>query len=220
LRTPRAAITGAATTLLEENGRVDAAGRRELTQTICEEAEHLNRLIRNILNMTRLESGAIWVTKEWQSLEEIVGVVLNRLGERLGDRPMAIRLPSELPLVPFDPLLIEQVVTNLLENALKYTPQGTPLELSATVKDGEVEVVVADRGLGLPSGEEERIFEKFVRGAGAGHGVGLGLAICRSIVVAHGGRIWAENRTGGGAAFRFTLPLGGTPPLLEPEEES
>jgi two-component system sensor histidine kinase KdpD len=220
LRTPLAAITGAATTLLQENGGFDAAGRRELTQTICEEAEHLNRLIRNILNMTRLESGAIWVTKEWQSLEEIVGVVLNRLGERLGDRPMAIRLPSELPLVPFDPLLIEQVVTNLLENALKYTPQGTPLELSATVKDGEVEVVVADRGLGLPSGEEERIFEKFVRGAGAGHGVGLGLAICRSIVVAHGGRIWAENRTGGGAAFRFTLPLGGTPPLLEPEEES
>lgn len=220
LRTPLAAITGAATTLLEENGCVDAAGRRELTQTICEEAEHLHRLIRNILDMTRLESGVIRVMKEWQSLEEIVGVVLNRLGDRLGDRPVATRLPPELPLISFEPLLIEQVLTNLLENALKYTPQGTPLELSAAVKDGEVEVEVADRGPGLPAGEEERIFEKFVRGAGAGHGVGLGLTICRAIVAAHNGRIWAENRTGGGSAFHFTLPLGGTPPLLEPEEEN
>lgn len=218
LRTPLAAITGAATTLLQENGGIDAAGRRELTQTICEEAGHLNRLIRNILDMTRLESGAIKLTKEWQSLEEIVGVVLNRLADRLGERPVAIRLPADLPLFPFDPLLIEQLLTNLLENALKYTPEGTPLELSAAVRNAEVEVSVADRGPGLPPGEEERIFEKFVRGP-SGRGVGLGLAICRAIAAAHGGRIRAENRPGGGAVFRFTLPLGGEPPLPEPEEE-
>ncbi len=220
LRTPLAAITGAATTLLQQNARLDAAGRGELTQTIWEEAEHLNRIIRNVLDMMRIESGAIRVTKEWQSLEEIVGVVLNRLTDRLGDRPLTTRLSPELRIFPFDPLLIEQVLTNLLENALKYTPEGTLLELTAAVKGEEVEVEVADRGPGLHPGEEERIFEKFVRGAGTGGGVGLGLAICRAIVAAHGGRIWAENRPGGGASFRFALPLGGQPPLPAPEEES
>lgn len=219
LRTPLAAITGAATSLLQESS-LDAAGRRELTQTICEESEHLNRLIRNILDMTRLESGAIQVAKEWQSLEEIVGVVFNRLADQLADRPIETRLSPDLPLLQFDPLLIEQVLTNLLENALKYTPQGTPLELSAALKGKEVEVALADRGPGLPAGEEERIFEKFVRGTGSGRGVGLGLAICRAIVAAHGGRIQAENRPGGGAVFHFTLPLRGQPPLVEPEDES
>lgn len=218
LRTPLAAITGAATSLLQESS-LDDAGRRELTQTICEESEHLNRLIRNILDMTRLESGTIQVAKEWQSLEEIVGVVFNRLADQLAGRPVETRLPPDVPLLQFDPLLIEQVLTNLLENALKYTPQGTPLELSAAVKDKAVEVTLADRGPGLPPGSEERIFEKFVRGTGSGRGVGLGLAICRAIIAAHGGRIQAENRPGGGAVFRFTLPLRGEPPRVEPEDE-
>jgi two-component system sensor histidine kinase KdpD len=218
LRTPLAAITGAATTLLHHDATLDLPGRRELLQTVCEEAEHLNRIIRNVLDMTRLESGAIIVKKEWQSLEEIVGVVLNRLADRLRSHPLTTGLPEDLPLVPFDPLLIEQVLTNLLENAVRYTPEGTPLELAASVREKALLVELADRGPGILPGQEERIFDKFVRGHGGGAGVGLGLTICRAIVAAHGGRIWAENRPGGGAVFRFTLPLEGQPQLPEPED--
>lgn len=218
LRTPMAAIKGAATTLLHSDITLDEAGRHELLQTISEEVEHLNRVIRNVLDMTRLESGAITVKKEWQSLEEIVGVVLNRLGARLKDHPLTTNLPADLPLVPFDPLLLDQVLTNLLENAIKYTPPGTPVTLSAAVQGEQVLVEVADHGPGIPPGDEERIFEKFVRGSATGGGVGLGLTISRAIIAAHGGRIWAENRPGGGAVFRFTLPLRGQPSLPEPEE--
>jgi two-component system sensor histidine kinase KdpD len=219
LRTPLAAITGAATTLLQQEATLDQPSKHELMQTISEEAEHLNHIIRNVLDMTRLEAKAITIKKEWQSLEEIVGVVLNRLSEKLKDRPVSTALPADLPLVPFDPLLIEQVLMNLFDNALKYTPPGTPLDISASVRDGEVTIELADRGPGLPPGSEEHVFEKFVRGAGPGGGIGLGLTICRAIVAAHGGRIWAENRTGGGATFCFTLPLGGAPPELEKEKD-
>jgi two-component system sensor histidine kinase KdpD len=218
LRTPLAAITGAATTLLQKEVTFNVDEKQELVQTIYEEAEHLNQIIRNVLDMTRLEAGAITVKKEWQPLEEIVGAVLNRLAERIKDRPLKTRLPEDLPLVSFDPLLIEQVLMNLLDNALKYTPQGTPIELSASVKGREVVVEIEDRGPGIPDGEEERIFDKFVRGFATGGGIGLGLTICRAIVAAHGGRIWAENQPGGGAIFRFTLPLGEQPPMPEPEE--
>ncbi len=219
LRTPLAAVTGAATTLLQRDVTLDEPSRQELIQTIFEEAEHLNRIIRNVLDMIRLESGAITLRKEWQSLEEILGVVLNRLAEKLKDHPLATRLPADLPLVPFDPLLIEQVLINLLENAAKYTPPGSPLELSATIKGDNLEVALADRGPGIRPGEEERIFDKFVRGYATGGGIGLGLTICRAIITAHGGRIWAENREGGGAVFRFELPIEGPPPLTQTEEE-
>jgi two-component system sensor histidine kinase KdpD len=219
LRTPLATITGAATTLLQKDARFGASDRQELVQTICEEADHLNHIIRNVLDMTRIEAGAIAVKKEWQPIEEIVGAVLNRLSDRLKDRPFKTELPEDLPLVSFDPLLIEQVLTNLLDNAIKYTPEGTPLELSAALKDRSVVLEVADRGPGIPAGEEDRIFEKFVRGSASGGGIGLGLTICRAIVQAHGGRIWAENRPGGGALFRFTLPLEGKPPAVELEVE-
>ena len=220
LRTPLSAITGAATTLLQENIIIDEVSRIDLLQTIQEEAEHLNRIIRNVLDMTRLESGVIKVNKEWQSLEEIVGVVLNRLGERLNDHPVTLRIPGNLPLIPFDSLLLEQVFMNLFDNAIKYSPKGTPLELSASESFYTVTVELADRGPGLPPGEEEHIFEKFVRGRATGGGVGLGLAICRSIIDAHGGKIWAENREGGGAAFRFTLSSAGLPPAPKNEEET
>jgi two-component system sensor histidine kinase KdpD len=219
LRTPLSVITGAATTLLDKDISLTQSGKEELIQTIYEESEHLNQIIRNVLNMTRLESGAITVKKEWQPFEEIVGAVLNRFAEKLKDRPLTIAIPADLPLVPFDPLLIEQVLMNLLDNAVKYTPQGTPIELSAAVKEDNVIVSISDRGPGIPLGEEERIFEKFVRGAATGGGIGLGLTICDAIVNAHGGRIWAENRTGGGAVFHFTLPIGEHPPQLEIEEK-
>jgi two-component system, OmpR family, sensor histidine kinase KdpD len=217
LRTPLAAITGAATTLLQQDNILDQYGRRELTQTIFEEAEHLNQIIRNVLDMTRLEAKALVIKTEWQSLEEIVGVVLNRNSDKLKDRVVSANLPADLPLVPFDPLLIEQVLTNLLDNTLKYSPQGTPIELTAAVRDNDLIVELADRGPGIPAGMEERIFEKFVRGAASGGGIGLGLTICRAIITAHGGHIWAGNRTGGGASFRFTLPLGGELPPVEQE---
>ncbi|HEX8948908.1 MAG TPA: DUF4118 domain-containing protein, partial [Dissulfurispiraceae bacterium] len=217
LRTPLAAITGAATALLQREIMLDQQGRQELVRTIHEEAEHLNRIIRNVLDMTRLETRAIHVRKEWQSFEEITGVVLNRLDDKLKGRPVAINIPHNLPPVPFDPLLIEQVLMNLLDNAVNYTPAGTPLDLSAAVEEDKIAVELADRGPGIPPGEEERIFEKFVRGSAAGGGIGLGLTICRAIINAHGGRIWAESRPGGGAVFRFTLPIEGNPPLTEPE---
>jgi two-component system sensor histidine kinase KdpD len=218
LRTPLAAITGAASTLLQKEVTFGVAEKQELVQTIYEEAEHLNQIIRNVLNMTRLEAGTITVKKEWQPLEEIIGAVLDRLSEKIKDRPLKTSLPEDLPLLSFDPLLIEQVLMNLLDNALKYTPQGTPIEISASVRDGEVMVELEDRGPGIPPGEEEKIFEKFVRASATGGGIGLGLTICRAVITAHGGKIWAENRAGGGAAFRFTLPVGEQPPLPKPEE--
>jgi len=218
LRTPLAAITGAATALLQPDLLLDQASRQELVQTIHEEANRLNEIIRNVLDMTRLESKTIRVKKEWQSLEEIVGAALNRLSEKLKDRDFRIMIPGDLPLVPFDPLLIDQVLMNLLDNAQKYTPTDTPLELKAEIREGSLLLELADRGPGLPAGNEKRIFDKFVRGVGTATGIGLGLTICRAIVEAHGGHIWAENRPGGGAVFRFTLPLEGEPPRPEPEE--
>jgi two-component system sensor histidine kinase KdpD len=218
LRTPLAAITGSSTALLQEDITLDKQNRRELVQTIFEEAEHLNQIIRNVLDMTRLEAKSISVQKEWQSLEEIVGVVLNRFADKLNGRQVTTRIPAEIPLVPFDPLLIEQVLMNLLDNAIKYTPEGTPLELSAEVKGNDVVMELADRGPGIPPGDEERIFEKFVRRAAVGSGIGLGLTICKAIVNAHGGQIWAESRPGGGSVFRFTLPISGKPSLPEPED--
>ena len=217
-RTPLSAITGAATTLLQDDVEIGEHDRKELLQTIQEEADRLNRFIRNVLDMTRLESGAIKINKDWQTLDEIVGVVLNRLDDRLNDHPLTVKLPGNLPLIPFDALLLEQVLMNLFDNAIKYTPPGTPLELSASESLYTVTVELADRGPGIPQGEEEHIFEKFVRGRTAGGGVGLGLAICRTIINAHGGSIWAENRPGGGAVFRFTLSAAGLPPPPKNEE--
>ncbi|MDA8172968.1 MAG: sensor histidine kinase KdpD [Nitrospiraceae bacterium] len=218
LRTPLAAITGAATALLQKDIALDQNSRQELAGTIQEEAEHLNQIIKNVLDMTRLESKEITVKKEWQSLEEIAGVALNRLSGRLKDRELHVNIPADLPLVPFDPLLIEQVLMNLLDNTLKYTPADTPVDLSASVNDGYLIVELADRGPGILPGHEENIFQKFVHGPSGG--IGLGLAICRAIIEAHGGNIHAENRPGGGAAFRFTLPIGGEKPLMPEPENS
>ena len=216
LRTPLGAITGAATTLLDEGGTVGPAARRDLLETVLEESRRMNRLIGNLLDMVRLETGALQVQREWQSLEEPVGGALIRLADVLKDRRVEVKLPPDLPLVPVDAILIEQVFVNLLENAAKYTPAGTPIELAAAVRDREVVAEVADRGPGVPAGEEERVFEKFYRlpgSAGAG-GVGLGLTICRGIVTAHGGRMWVERRPGGGAVFRFSVPIGGGAPRV------
>ncbi len=173
----------------------------------------MNRLVANLLEMIRVESGELQVQKEWQLLSDVVGVARLRIEEQLGSHAVTTNFPPDLPLVAVDEILLEQVFVNLLENAAKHTPPGTAIEVGAETHPGEVEVYVADRGPGIPPGEEERVFEKFRRG-GSGAGIGLGLTICRAIVKAHGGRIWAENRSGGGAIFRFTLPITGTPPTI------
>ena len=220
LRTPLAVITGAASMLLEE--KLDVSLRKDLTDTVLIEAELLNRLVRNLLDMTRLEAGAVELKKEWQPLEEAVGAALERVDRIIGPRKIVTHLSADLPLVPYDSVLLQQVLVNLLENALKYTPPEAEIEVAArAVSSTEVEVEVADRGPGLPAGEETKIFGKFYRAEkGRGGGVGLGLTICKGIVDAHGGRIWAENRPGGGASFRFTLPIEGTPPSIDLPEPS
>jgi two-component system sensor histidine kinase KdpD len=219
LRTPLAVITGCASALLQAPAITDAATRQELTKSILDEAERLNRLIRNLLDMTRLEAGAVKVQKELQSCEEVVGAALNRLDSRIGARDVHVEIPADLSLVPFDVVLIEQVLINLLENALKYS--DGPIEVGASRGQNEVLIEVSDRGPGIPAGQESRIFEKFQRAAreGSPGGVGLGLTICRAIVAAHGGRIWAHNRDGGGATVSFTIPIDRAPPdlhLVEP----
>jgi two-component system sensor histidine kinase KdpD len=220
LRTPLAGIEGAATSLLQDGAAQTPESRRELAQTIVEESRRMSRLVANLLDMVRLESGALQVQREWQPLEEVVGVALIRLDERLAGRTVTTTLPPDLPLLAIDGLLIEQVLINLIENALKYTPPGSPIDISAQLGEREVIVEVADRGPGLPSGEEGRIFDKFYRARDQGRagGAGLGLTICRGIVTAHGGRIWAQNRPGGGASFRFSLPLGEPPPTLQRDD--
>jgi two-component system sensor histidine kinase KdpD len=218
LRTPLATITGAASGLLEEKDQLGPAARHELAKSIYNEAHRLDRLVRNLLDMTRLESGAVQLQKEWHPFEEIVGAALTRLESRLNGHQVRTNFPPDLPLVLSDGVLMEQVLINLLENALKFTPPSTAIELSATASDHDLVFEIADRGPGIPPGDEQRIFDKFYRAGPAREGgVGLGLTVCRGIIEAHGGRIWVEKRPGGGALFRFTLPIEQAQPTIEPE---
>ena len=220
MRTPLASIEQCATALLQTPEHGEQSARRSLATTILQESQQMGRQVANLLDMMRVESGALQVQKEWQLLSDVVGVALLRTEEELRDHPVTTSLPPDLPLVPVDEILLEQVFVNLLENAAKHTPAGTPVEIGAEVRPDEVVIWVADRGPGLPAGEEERVFEKFHRASAVpGAGVGLGLAICRGIVNAHGGRIWAESRPGGGAVFRFTVPIVGTPPVIAAETQ-
>jgi two-component system sensor histidine kinase KdpD len=225
LRTPLAVISGASSTLAEKDGALAPQARVELARSIFEQSQQMARLVTNVLQMTRLEGGAIALERDWHALGEIAGSVLGRLRERLAAHPVTVELPRDLPLVRVDATLIEQVLANLLENAVNYTPPGTALRLAAELGERELTVSVEDAGPGLPPGDPERLFAKFQRGTaeGAVGGVGLGLAICRAVVGLHGGRSWAERRpptkegaTSGGAAFRFTLPLE-TPPQVPAE---
>jgi len=200
-------VTGATSALLDDGAPKDEKSRRELLETAHDEAQRLNRLVRNLLDMTRLEAGALKVHKEAQSIEDIVGAALERLEDRLRGREIETDIPADLPLVPFDPILVEQVLINLLENATKYTPSTSTITIAARARKDEVEVEVADRGPGVPTEDADRVFDKFYRAREKeGGGVGLGLTICRGMIEAHGGRIWVESREGGGSRFRFTLP--------------
>jgi two-component system sensor histidine kinase KdpD len=209
LRTPLAAIAGAASALTQQKDRLEPATRHDLAEIINEEAARLNRLVANLLEMTRLESGSAKVKREPQRIEDVVSSALGRLEKQLSRHQVVTRIPADLPLVPLDAILMEEVFVNLFENASEYSPSGSEIEILATVAGGEVTVEVADRGPGIVPGDEEKVFEEFYRGelASGTSGVGLGLTICRAVVEAHGGRIWVQNRAGGGASFRFTLPL-------------
>ncbi|NLH47822.1 MAG: sensor histidine kinase KdpD [Myxococcales bacterium] len=218
LRTPLAAIIGSATTQLAVGPELAAESRQELNQAILEEAERMNRLVGNLLDMTKLVSGSLTPKREWQPLEEIVGSALRRLQKQLAGHDVRVRLDDPPPLIWADSLLLEQVLVNLLDNAAKYTPPGTWIEIRAENEPDLARLVVEDAGPGFPAAEAERLFERFFRGAASkGHGgSGLGLSICRGIVEIHGGRVWAEARPGGGARFVVELPTGGTPAPAEP----
>ncbi len=206
LRTPLASIMGSVTSLLDEGAQIAAAARRDLLVTIQEEGARLNRLVGDLLSMTRLESGALKPQRDWHSLEEVVGAALAHRGTDGSE--LQLCLEPDLPLAPFDFVLIEQVLLNLLDNAFKFSPPGAAVEITA-VADGEfLRVSVADNGKGIPVDELERVFDKFYRASqNVGMpGTGLGLSICKGIVEAHGGRIWAERREGGGTRVTFTLP--------------
>ncbi|MGH7193844.1 MAG: ATP-binding protein, partial [Candidatus Saccharimonadales bacterium] len=215
LRTPLAVIAGASSSLLESEGSLSTETRRELYQTIFDDSHRLSRLVDNLLDMTRIESGSVMINRQGHVIEELIGSALHRMRKRLAGRHVMTHVPDDLPLVSLDGALIEQVLVNLLENIEKYTPADSPIEISARQAEKQLIVEVADNGPGLLPGDEERVFEKFYQGAAAAidgrRGAGLGLAICRAIVVAHGGRMWAENRTSGGARFCFALPLDAAP---------
>lgn len=221
LRTPLAAIIGVSSSLAAEDARLEPAARRALGRDILDASRRMHELMNKILEMARLQSGKIGLKVEWYPLEELIGSVLARLKERLQGHPVSVELPKEAPWIGADGSLIEQVLANLIENAVKYTPAGTRITIRAWHETDALAVEVMDRGPGLPAGTEERVFEKFyqARPEGAGGGVGLGLAICRAIVEAHGGAIRASSRPGGGASFVFRLPVKGTPPAIESEPD-
>jgi two-component system sensor histidine kinase KdpD len=208
LLTPITSVIGSVTTLLDGDAGLDVATRRDLLENAKEDSMHLARLVGSLLDMTRLEAGVLEPRRDWYSIEDVVGAALP-FAEAKGRR-VRLNLEPRLPLIHFDFVLIEQVLLNLLDNAYKFSSPDSPIDLSARLQDGYVQLSLADRGEGVPNGELMHIFEKFYRLNPNGNvrGTGLGLSICKGIVEAHGGRIWAERREGGGTRFTFTLPAG------------
>jgi two-component system sensor histidine kinase KdpD len=220
LRTPLAVMAGASSSLAESGDRLSAEERRALAASVFDQAQRMSEHVAKILQMTRLETGAITPERDWASLSEIVGSVLARLSQRLADNRVLVELPPDLPLVRVDAPLIEQALGNLLENAANHTPKGTVVRVRARRRDAEIVVTVEDYSGGLPDRDVERVFAKFHHGSleGAASGMGLGLAICRAIVRLHGGQAWAERVPAGGTAFHFSLPLEEPPsPPAEPQ---
>ncbi|MFZ2727738.1 MAG: sensor histidine kinase KdpD [Methylococcaceae bacterium] len=220
LRTPLASIVGAASTLVEDDANLQTADRQELSRAIYDEAQRLSNLANNILDMARLDAEQTPINRQWYPLDEIIGGALLRLHARLEGRYIHSKLPEGLCLVRLDAVLIEQVIVNLLDNACKYTPANTPIDLIAELTTHALKIIVADKGTGIPEGEEHKLFDKFYRlqREGTQSGVGLGLSICKAIINAHGGVIGAANREGGGAEFYFMLPVDEMPPQINSEE--
>jgi len=217
LRTPLTALVGLADSLFLIKPALPAPAL-ETAHALHEQAARLAGLVGNLLDMARLNAGNVTLRREWQPLEEVIGASIKLLGNTLDAHPVHVALPADLPLLEFDAVLIERVFCNLLENAAKYAPAGTDVEIVASQLADSVEIRVCDHGPGFPAGNLSALFEMFARGQteSGKPGTGLGLAICRAIVEAHGGEISAENAPGGGACIRFTLPKG-VPPVLEEE---
>jgi two-component system sensor histidine kinase KdpD len=214
LRTPLSAIKASATSLLDSSVDWDETARREFLEAIDEETDRLTMMVGNLLDLSRIEGGALRPDREWYDVAELIGDVARRLRARSAGHPMSSEAPSDLPLLWFDYVEVAQVLMNLGENAIKYTPAGTPIHLSARRAGNAIEFSVSDRGPGIPKAQVSRLFEKFYRGEtnGRAPGTGIGLTISKGLVEAHGGRIWVESTAGEGTTFRFTIPLTeGTP---------
>ncbi|HVN42266.1 MAG TPA: sensor histidine kinase KdpD [Steroidobacteraceae bacterium] len=216
LRTPLAVIAGASSALNDPALDLEPAARSELIRSIDLKAREMSELISNVLDLMRFEAGEVRLRRDWQAVDDLVGTALARVRGRFGDRPVELALPPDLPAVHVDAPLVTQALSNLFDNAIKYTPPGTRIIVSAAPEGNSVRLSVEDTGPGLPAGDPEKLFAKFQRGRDEGNtgGAGLGLAICRAIVNAHGGTIEAAARPGGGARFTFTLPA--TEPAPEP----
>jgi len=223
LRTPLSTIKAASSSLRENEVSWDSPARVELISAIDDEADHLNMLVGNLLDMSRIESGVLNPKREWNILPEILGTVLVRMRHRVGEHQIEVDVPESLPLVPVDYVQMEQVFTNLVSNSVKYAPEKTRICIRAFVEDESIHVQVSNQGPQVPQEHLERIFDKFYRITAADRvtGTGLGLSICKGIIEAHGGRIWAAN-VPDGLAFNFTLPLiwdGVTSPQLPTDTE-
>jgi two-component system sensor histidine kinase KdpD len=210
LRTPLAAIVGAASSLQTQRDKLAQAEQERLLASISNEAAYLSSVTENTLQLVRLSSAHQQLRRDWEAMEEIVGAVLARVRQRDPARRIRSSVPEGLPLVKADPVLLAQLITNLLENALKYS-EGA-VELAVQLQADEMAVMVKDRGEGIPEAEQAAIFEPYARGDRAGpRGAGLGLAVCRAIAHAHGGRLVVRRRQGGGSSFVLSLPLEAQP---------
>jgi two-component system, OmpR family, sensor histidine kinase KdpD len=216
LRTPIATIKGASSSLLDPVAGASDTARAELTMDIRSAADRLNRLVENLLDMSRLESGRLQIKREWCDLSDLIGVAIKQLEECADRHPILIRIEPDLPLIQLDFVLMEQVIVNLLDNACNYTTDGTAITIAARLRENEVEVTVSDAGAGIPVDLIDRIFDKFYRLPGtASGGTGLGLSISRGLVEAHGGHLSAANLPEGGAKLIIRLPVNGSPPPVQ-----
>jgi two-component system, OmpR family, sensor histidine kinase KdpD len=214
LRTPIASITGAVTGLLEEGELYSTEAKQALLQTIKDGGQRLNRFVENLLDMARLESGMLKLKKEWCDLQDILGVVLRQTQESWPDTKYTINIPSNLPLIKVDFSLIELVLINILENAIKYSAPSNEITITVVQKEKELQLAIADRGPGIPEADRKKIFNKFYRLYSSRNvsGTGLGLSICKGIIDLHSGSIFVNSRPEGGSVFAFSLPLQELPP--------
>ncbi len=221
LRTPLASIKAAATSLLDESVAWDDAARAELLSAIDEETDRLTLMVSNLLDLSRIEGGALRPRKDWYDADELIADVQTRLAGRMENHPLTVAIEPDLPPLRFDYIQIAQVLVNLLENAVKYTPPGTPIVVSARRLPDTIEIAVHDDGPGMTPESQRRLFERFYRAGsvtGAG-GVGIGLTISKGLVEAHGGQIAVESAPGEGTTFRFTLPLAQEPAPIDAAAE-